>query len=195
MESVYAEQALRLYQELADSPVLYGLDCGASDKPEAVRLRQAWQPARWEWSSVDVNDVSAGIYTDKYKCRVGELTGETDFDFVLCVSVLEHWKQCEDDAESILGALHNALSDKGVIVLTVPVGVAMEFDDFEQFNAVELGGTLAERFHILDERFWLWNGDNWENCRAEDTEGAVYGMTNQARCAAAVGGWVLARKG
>lgn len=174
--------------------MLYGLDCGASDKPEAMRLRQAWQPTRWEWSSVDANDVSADIYTDKYKCCIGELSGETDFYFVLCVSVLEHWKQFEDDVDSILAALHNVLSDKGVIVLTVPVGVAMEFDDFEQFGAAELGNTLAERFHILDGRFWLWNGDNWENCQAEDTEGAVYGMTSQARCAAAVGGWVLARK-
>ncbi len=142
-----------------------------------------------------MNEVLSDLYVDRYKCLIGDLEGcEGEFDFILCVSVIEHAKQFGDKPGRVLSALSQALSDRGVLVLTTPVGVAMQMDSTEQFGACEMSADLHERFSVLHERFWLWNGDNWENCEPLDTAGCVYGVTNQPRCAAAVGGWVLAHR-
>ena len=195
MESVYAGNVMRDYLDLWDGlqPV-YGLDCGASDQPEAVRIREYWQGRPVQWDAVDVNLVTADIYEERYECRIGEFV-ETGYDLILCLSVIEHSGAFGDVPLAALNALRHALSPKGILILSLPVGIPTHLADLEQFHAQDMDWLLAQSFDIVDKRFWLWDGDNFENVQVEDTANAMYGVTGNALCAAGVGAWVLARRG
>ena len=195
VESVYAAEVLRRYLWARPRAlVLHGLDCGASKSPEAVRIQNAWRGCHIEWSAADINEVTADIYTETWQGCIGDMPAEEwgDFDFVLAVSTVEHSDFVDDSTEAALGALHRALSLDGVLVLTLPIGVGMQGPDFEQYPP-EVAQLMLSRFKVVHERFWRWNGEHFENCLAEDTKGCIYGHTNGAACAAAVGAWVLAR--
>jgi hypothetical protein len=195
VESVYAGNVARAYLDLWTGLVpVCGLDCGASCNPEAVRIKEYWRSRHIVWDAVDANPVTADIYEERYQCRIGDLQ-ETEYDLILCLSTLEHCAVAGDTWDAALGALRRALSGKGILILTVPVGIPLEMTPYlRQFSAADLSLELSQKFGIVDERFWLWDGDNYENVGIGETVNAMYGMTNEAVYAAAVGAWVLARR-
>jgi hypothetical protein len=159
-----------------------------------VRIREYWRGRHITWDAVDVDEVTADIYEERYQCRIGDFQ-ETGYDLILCLSTLEHCAECGDTLDAAMQALHHALSGKGIMVLTVPVGIPLDIGPYlRQFDAADLSLRLSQRFGVLDERFWLWDGDNYENVGMGETANAMYGITNETVYAAAVGAWVLARK-
>lgn len=192
VESVYASEVLKRYLWARPrAKVLHGLDCGAGTNPEAVRIRNTWSGCHIDWCAADVNQVTADIYTECWLGTISTLPW-VDFDLILAVSTIEHSDYVGDCDQRALETLRKALSSEGILLLTLPVGVSMKGDNFTQYSVVETKAMLG-RFQCLHERYWRWNGDHFENCNAEDTRGCIYGRTNNAVAAAAVGAWTLAR--
>lgn len=192
VESVYAAEVIKRYLwARSRAKLLHGLDCGASVGPEAVRIRHAWQGCHLDWCAADVKEIAADIYTEKWQGPIGEMPWE-DFDLILAVSTIEHSDFVGDCDQKALTTLHKALSDDGILILTLPVGVPMKGLDYTEY-APEAAQAMIAKFQVIHERFWRWNGEHFENCTAEDTKGCVYGRTNGAKCAAAVGAWTLSR--
>jgi hypothetical protein len=192
-ESVYVGNVLRKYLESIgkNGKPIYALDCGAAERSEAVRLKEFWGAFRVFWSGIDVNPIEYDIYEETQICKISEMLWD-EFDIILAVSTLEHCEFVKDDINKAVAKMVGALSDNGICIITVPIGREMDYGQFIQRNASSMKAILKP-YSIIDERFWRWNGRNYENCSAGDTAGCLYGSTNGVRCAAAVGAWVVGK--
>ena len=192
MESAYAAAVLDLYLNARKGRwLLHGLDVGVVDSPSAMKIRDTWEDRHIEWAAVDVKPNPHDGYVETWEGLISGMEW-ADFDFILNISTMEHCAACGDSFERAINTLRGALTPEGVMVLTMPVGVFADFEAFRQYTVSQVHRLLSS-FQVIDERFWRWGGEHFENCREEDVLGCVYGQTNNARNASGVGAWTLAR--
>lgn len=194
IETLYAKAVLEAWLKVRGGRVLtHVLDCGAAGHSEAQQMERLLRPHSVVWSAVDVRPVVNDVYDEVWEGTIGECPW-TDFDLILCVSTLEHCGyDCSETAIQASKHMRKMLGPEGIAVITVPLGVPLEFDrlGFTQYSVVEFHDDVLAGWQVINERFWRWNGRHYENCDAEDTLGALYGVTNGVHCAAAVGAWTV----
>ena len=164
---------------------------GASEHPESRRIAQWLLPYAFEWSGLDVDPVEAELFDEVFQDVLGRAEGLSDFDVVLALSVIEHSRFCGDTEVAALRAIRNALHADGVGIVSVPVGVSMEYPDFVQYRPEDFMVMIAGAgLQVLDKRYWYWDGEQFVNAEMQDVTGCLY-RDRGAGGASGVGLWVV----
>lgn len=177
----YTLGIIQYYAYLHNKALLFGMAC--SDGAQYIVRDTAF--LRIDWTLVDTRE------HDNVETIIGAL-GEVDisnFDIIVVPRLLEYVKKTDDELARAFVNIYNGLSVGGIAILSMPIGINV----MPIQASTQIIKELLKPFHIIDERYWLWDGDFFVAAEENDVSGYIYQYTNQAPAASAVGAWTLER--